>query len=164
MRDRAGIGESLTRVRQSYAKVDTQKAVLTSGSAAAIGLIVAGPIGLVVGGIAGYLGKDKLFIGKARTDFVQQVKLQLPSIVANIAEECIDRTLQFVDQCVGRIDEMAQHYLSAYAELYQNALAAYEEKKRDLSRRIESNERCAKDIEEQIQILKQITARSEIAC
>lgn len=158
------IGESLTRVRQSYAKVDVQKAVLTSGSAAAIGLIVAGPIGLVVGGIAGYLGKDKLFIGKARTDFVQQVKLQLSSIVTNISEECIHRTLQFVEQCVGRINEMAEHYLSAYAELYQNALAKYEDSKTELSRRIESNEHCAKDIEEQIQLLKQITARSEIAC
>lgn len=148
------IGDSLAKVRQAYSKVDTQKAVLTSGSAAAIGLIVAGPIGLVVGGIAGYLGKDKLFIGKARTDFIQQVKQQLPSIISNISKECIERTTQFIDQCIIRLDEMTQHYLSAYAELYQKALGAYEEQKAQMGREIADNERCAKEIEEQIRIIK----------
>ncbi len=158
------IGESLSQVRQSYAKVDTKKAVLTSGSAAAIGLIILGPIGLVVGGIAGYLGKDKLFLGKARTDFVLQVKQQLPAIVANISSECIDRTIQYVDQCINRMDGMARYYLSAYAQVYQDALKAYENLKTELSRRIADNERCTSDIEEQIQNLKQIPVRSETIC
>jgi GTPase SAR1 family protein len=158
------IGSSLAQVRESYAKVETQNTVLTSGGAAAIGLILGGPIGAVVGGIVGYLGKDKLFMKKARADFVQQVRLQLPTISDRISGECIPMTLQCIDKSITRLEEMARHYMSLYSRLYNDALQVYEEKKMRLNREIADNGRYSKEIEEQIQNLKLVSVRREFAC
>lgn len=114
-------------------------AMAGGGIIAAAVFTALGPVGWVIGGIAGLIGGDYLFVDAARGKVKSAVKPKLSNIVSNAESEAKKTLLQFKDSIISQIDAYKQELLDKYGEIYTKLNENFRSEQNQINSKLQAN-------------------------
>ncbi len=131
-------------------------AMAGGGIIAAAVFTALGPVGWVIGGVAGLLGGDYLFVDTARGKVKSAVKPKIPDIVSNVEAEAKKTLLQFKDSVISRIDVYKQELLDKYSEIYTKLDENFKSEQNQINSKLQANSCSMNQINLFLDELKQL--------